>query len=82
MAACHNGEVCGSFRPNRPGMLAKISQVCEQSGVNINRAEASTESMPATVKLEVELRDVSEMARLIASLERIPGVEAVHRTVG
>jgi GTP diphosphokinase / guanosine-3',5'-bis(diphosphate) 3'-diphosphatase len=81
VAARHSGEiriVCN----DRPGMLAKITQVCEQSGVNINRAEASTESTPAVVKLQIELRDVNEMARLISTLEKIPGIDSVHRTAG
>lgn len=78
----HNGEiriVC----TDRPGMLAKITQLCESSGVNINRADAQTATGgPAVVTLELELRDVGELARLIASIEGLPGVDVVQRTSG
>jgi guanosine-3',5'-bis(diphosphate) 3'-pyrophosphohydrolase len=78
----HNGEiriVC----TDRPGMLAKITQICESSGVNINRADAQTATGgPAVVTLELELRDVGELARLISNIEKVPGVDTVQRTAG
>ncbi len=68
---------------DRPGMLAKISKVCEQNGVNILRADARTvDNHPATVTLELSLRDVHELSRLIRNIEKLPGVEAVQRTMG
>lgn len=81
-AVKHNGEI-KIFCTDRPGMLAKITQCCEQNGVNINRAEAKTQSdVPACVTLELELRDVNELTRLISNIEKLPGVETVHRTAG
>jgi len=77
----HNGEV-RIFCADRPGMLANITKVCEQVGVNINRAEARNVGGAPVVTLELELRDVQELNRLIANIEKVPGVEAVHRTVG
>ncbi|MCA9492055.1 MAG: bifunctional (p)ppGpp synthetase/guanosine-3',5'-bis(diphosphate) 3'-pyrophosphohydrolase, partial [Myxococcales bacterium] len=80
--ARHSGDI-KIYCTDRPGMLAHITKVCEQCGVNINRAEAKTAGeSPACVTLEVELRDVAELNRLIANMEKLPGVEAVHRTVG
>lgn len=69
---------------DRPGMLAKITKCCEQNGVNILRADARTDEHdhPATVMLELSLRDVHELTRLIRNIEKLPGVEAVQRTVG
>jgi guanosine-3',5'-bis(diphosphate) 3'-pyrophosphohydrolase len=77
----HNGEIrihCA----DRPGMLASITKVCEQVGVNINRAEARKAGGAPVVTLELELQNVQELHRLIASIEKVPGVEAVHRTAG
>lgn len=81
-AVKHSGEI-RIYCTDRPGMLAKITNICEQNGVNINRAEAQAPSdAPAVVTLELELRDVSELTRLISNIEKVPGVDAVHRTAG
>ncbi len=80
--AKHSGEI-RIYCTDRPGMLATITKLCEQCGVNIHRAEARAASdTPAVVTLEVELRDVAELNRLIANMEKLPGVEAVHRMAG
>ncbi len=79
----HNGAI-RIFCTNRTGMLADITKICEQNGVNINRAEARTEDegYPASVLLELTLRDVHELTRLIRHIEGLPGVESVQRTLG
>ncbi len=78
----HNGEI-RIFCTDRPGMLAKITKVCDQSGVNINKAVAQSDSgNPAMVKLELAVRDVSELTRLIRNIEKLDGVDTVQRTVG
>ena len=77
----HSGEI-RIFCSNRPGMLANITHVCEQNGVNINRAEARTDDDPALVILELTLRDVHELTRLIRNIEKLPGVDTVQRTLG
>lgn len=75
----HAGEI-KIICSDRPGMLANITKICEQNGVNINRAEAKTDANgPAIVTLELELRDVHELTRLIRNFEKVPGVEAVQR---
>jgi (p)ppGpp synthase/HD superfamily hydrolase len=64
-------------------MLATITKICEQNGVNINRAEAQAASdSPSVVTLNLELRDVAELTRLISNIEKVPGVESVTRTAG
>jgi GTP pyrophosphokinase len=78
----HSGEI-RIYCTDKPGMLAKITNICEQNGVNINRAEAQAPTdAPAVVTLELELRDVSELTRLISNIEKVPGVDAVTRTAG
>ncbi len=78
----HSGTI-EIYCTDRPGMLANITKLCEQQQVNINRAEAR--NLPndgANVSLELSVRDVSELTRLIRNIEKIQGVEAVHRVTG
>jgi GTP pyrophosphokinase len=78
----HSGEiqiVCA----DRPGLLANITKCCEQAHVNINRAEArNIADGRALCTLEVAVRDVSELTRLIKNIEKIAGVESVNRMAG
>jgi guanosine-3',5'-bis(diphosphate) 3'-pyrophosphohydrolase len=81
-AGKHSGEiqiVC----QDRPGMLSNITRVCEQAHVNINRAEArNMEDGRALCTLELAVRDVGELTKLIKTIERIAGVESVARMAG
>ncbi len=68
---------------DRPGLLANISKVCEQAAVNINRAEARANGDGSSVcMIEVAVRDVGELGRLIKNIEKIKGVESVQRLAG
>ncbi len=82
MQSTHSGEieiVCA----HRPGMLAHITRLCEQNQVNIQRAEAKTVGDDrALCTLQLAVRDIAELTRLIRNLEKIGGVESVHRTAG
>ena len=65
---------------DRPGILANISKVCELAKVNINRVEARPIGDARSVcTLELAVRDVDEMTRVIANLRKIGGVETVQR---
>ena len=78
----HAGEI-RIFCADKPGMLAHITKLCDQSGVNINKAVAeSTKGDPAMVKLELAVRDVGELTRLIRNIEKLDGVDSVQRTIG
>jgi GTP pyrophosphokinase len=68
---------------DRPGLLANISRVCELAQVNISRAEARpTGDGNSVCTLEVAVRDVGELGRLIKNIEKIKGVESVQRLAG
>ncbi len=68
---------------DRPGMLADITKVCEQRNVNISRAEArAIHDDQARISLEVSVQDVAQLRGLIRNIQRIKGVESVHRING
>ncbi len=68
---------------NKPGILSKITKVVEQARLNIERVEAQGNQGPlGVVKLQVAVRDRSELARLVSNLQRIPEVQHVERSAG
>ncbi|TNE86726.1 MAG: bifunctional (p)ppGpp synthetase/guanosine-3',5'-bis(diphosphate) 3'-pyrophosphohydrolase [Deltaproteobacteria bacterium] len=78
----HSGQI-KIFCNDRPGMLANITSVCEQQAVNILSAQASSGSTEgAVVTLDLSVRDVAELTRVIRNIEKIRGVEAVQRVSG
>ncbi len=78
-AARHSGEI-NIYCRDRPGLLANISQVCEQAHVNINSAEArNIGDDRAVCVLNLSIRDVAELTRVIRNIEKIRGVEEVRR---
>jgi GTP pyrophosphokinase len=80
--AKHSGEI-EIYCDHRPGMLANITKVCEKAKVNIQRVEAKgLRDNKAVCTLQLAVRDVGELSRLIRFIEQIKGVDAVHRTVG
>lgn len=81
--ARHSGTIA-IHCSDRPGMLADVTKLCELKKVNISRAEArqSHSEDRANITLEVSVRDVGQLTDLIRSIERIRGVDAVHRVAG
>ena len=68
---------------DRPGMLANITRVCEQSKVNIIRVEAKPiDGTRAICTLEVSIHNVDELSRLIKNIEKVKGIESVERAAG
>ena len=65
---------------DRPGILAAITKVCEQEQVNIEKIDALSErKATGIVRLQVALRDLSELTRVLRALERLPSVHHVTR---
>ncbi len=68
---------------DKPGVLASITRICEQSLVNINRVDAHVIGDSRSLcTLEVAVRDVAELQRIMTKIEKIAGVEAVQRAAG
>ncbi|MBT3221492.1 MAG: bifunctional (p)ppGpp synthetase/guanosine-3',5'-bis(diphosphate) 3'-pyrophosphohydrolase, partial [Proteobacteria bacterium] len=75
----HSGEI-QIFCADRPGMLANITRICEVNKVNINRADARP--LPderAVCTLDVAVRSVDELTRLVKNIEKLRGVDQVRR---
>ena len=68
---------------DRPGLLAAITKVCEMAKVNIERAEArALGGDNGVVTLQLAVRNLSELTRVIRNVEKIAGVELVERMAG
>jgi GTP pyrophosphokinase len=81
-ASRHAGEI-QILCVDKPGMLSNITKVCEQAQVNISRAEArNVADGRAVCTLELAVRDVGELTKVIKSIEKIQGVESVQRMAG
>jgi GTP diphosphokinase / guanosine-3',5'-bis(diphosphate) 3'-diphosphatase len=67
---------------DRPGILAKISQIFSEAGVNISQASCRTMTPGerAVNDFEVTVGDLKQLTSVIRSIERIEGVQSVQRT--
>jgi GTP pyrophosphokinase len=65
---------------DRPGMLADIANVISEIQANILNAEAHTADEHGTIDLTVEIPDMKQLERVIASLRKIDGVYDVIRS--
>ena len=68
---------------NRPGLLAGMTEAINSQGVNISAASIRTnEDQTATNLFEVEIKDISQLRKVIKALERIRGIISVDRLRG
>ena len=68
---------------DRPGVLADLTAIVSEEGVNISSLESSVKkekSELAVVEMNVDLKDVKQLERLIAAMKGIPGVRDVKRS--
>ena len=65
---------------NKPGVLAKLSSVISEEGVNIQMAKATPlDSQRSRVMFAIEVTSTKELQDLISRLERVPEVKKVVR---
>jgi GTP pyrophosphokinase len=68
------------FCVNRPGLLANMTKMMSQEGVNINVAECrAIEDEKAVNHFEVMVLDRAQLQKVMSALERIRGVISVER---
>ena len=76
----HSGQIVITCA-NKPGLLAQITKVCEAAKVNIQRAEAQPlDSDTGVVTLQLSVRDVAELTRVMRNVRKISGVVSVERS--
>jgi GTP pyrophosphokinase len=66
---------------DQPGVLAKISQIFSEAGVNISLASCRS-TMPgerAVNDFEVTIGDLKQLNQVMRSIERIEGVQSIQR---
>lgn len=65
---------------NQMGLLADLGAACKTLNINVNRMEGrSTENQQAVLYLEVSIKDVSSLDKLLRALRKISGVVQVRR---
>jgi guanosine-3',5'-bis(diphosphate) 3'-pyrophosphohydrolase len=66
---------------DRPGILAKISQMFSEAGVNISQASCRTMTPGerAVNDFEITIGDLTQLKAVMRSIERIDGVQSVER---
>jgi len=65
---------------NQMGMLADLGAACKSNGTNVTKMEAkSIEDNKAILYLEVTISNITELNKLIRSIQKIPGVLNVSR---
>ena len=68
---------------DRPGILADLTAIVSEEGVNISSLESSVKkekSELAVVEMNVDLKDVKQLDRFITAMKGIAGVRDVKRS--
>jgi GTP pyrophosphokinase len=65
---------------DRPGLLADMSNAIKEQKINITRAQiGTTKDKKAVCHFTIEIKDTSELRRLLSHLEAVPGVILAER---
>ena len=68
---------------DRPGLMANISSVLSDSGVNISQVNASGEDGGmATCRLKIGIKSLDQLKGILEKIEKIRGVTQVERIQG
>ncbi len=66
---------------DREGLMRDIGAVIADENINMSNVNISTRQNIATFELTMEIRDLKQLARILAKIERLPNVvEAFRRT--
>jgi (p)ppGpp synthase/HD superfamily hydrolase len=64
---------------DRPGILAAISSSIADGGVNITGYQVTTKEGMGHHELELEIRDLKQLRRVIKRIEQVKGVRGAKR---
>jgi GTP pyrophosphokinase len=63
-----------------PGILSKMSKVITDAGVNISRAQVTTTKSSRAINVfHVQVRDLSELNKILRQMEKLDGIYSVSR---
>jgi GTP pyrophosphokinase len=66
---------------DRTGLLRDLSTVLAEDGVDITAVQSQARDGLARLTLVLAVEDLAQLARALARLERLPGVDSARRTV-
>jgi len=64
---------------DRPGLVSEITGLLSADSINISNAYVHTDKTEADVKLTIDVKDISQLSRILSRIGAIPGVTEVHR---
>ncbi len=69
---------------DRAGLLRDVTGVVADAKINMLHADATVDSRDsiATIHVEMEIRDIPQLSRVVSQIERLPNVRQVFRKVG
>jgi (p)ppGpp synthase/HD superfamily hydrolase len=67
---------------DKPGLLAALSGVVAEAGVNIAGAKVTTEGGRAVTGFDLEIKNLEQLRKLMDQLRRLKGVSRVERLRG
>ena len=69
---------------DRAGLLRDVTGVVSDAKINMLHAAATVDARDsiATIHVEMEIRDIPQLSRVVSQIERLPNVRQVFRKVG
>jgi len=64
---------------DRPGMLAEVTAVISEAGLNIRSLETRPEDSHARIEIALEIKDRRQLDRILSAIKRKQGVYTVER---
>jgi GTP pyrophosphokinase len=65
---------------DRQGLMGDISNLLNNEGVNITHADIKVNRNVADMRLTVEVRDITQLSRVLSRIENLPNVMEAQRT--
>ena len=67
---------------DRQGLMGDVSNLLDGEGINIADVKVNVNKSFAEFRLIVEVRDISQLSKILTKLENVPNVMEAHRVSG
>jgi GTP pyrophosphokinase len=67
---------------DRQGLMGDVSNLLDSEGINIADVKVNVNKSLAEFRLIVEVRDISQLSKILTKLENVPNVMEAHRVSG